>query len=380
MIASDIKGLVRKEVREVRPCFHGGAVEEKIKTLLPERVIDFSSNVNPIGPSLSAIKAILNNLDKINQYPDRDGLELRDEVSRTFNLPSRNNVILGNGSSELIHLFAEAFIEKRDRALIPIPTFGEYEVAVKKMGGEVIYVRPKSNFTLDTHSILKTLEERRFKCVFLCNPNNPTGLLIPKEDVDSVLEACVEADCLLFMDEAFMDFVEGGFTYMREACSIPNLFVIRSMTKFYGLAGLRVGYGVGYKELVGFVERVKPPWNLNLLAQVASIEALRDGEFAHSIRRLVGKERSFLLEGLRKIRGLEPLPSVANFILVDIRGSGLNSRELTRALLKKGVLVRDCSSFQDLGEEYIRVAVRSREDNLKLLDSLREVLGERGHV
>ena len=371
----------RREVRDLRPCIHGGEVWEVMSRtgLRRDEIIDFSANVNPLGPSPLALESIKNNLDCIPYYPDSDCNLLREAIAKYLGGISRENVILGNGSTEIIHLFAEVFIERGDSALIPVPTFGEYEKAVRKMGGKPRYIRLSRNFHIDLESFLNEMEGA--KIIFLCNPNNPTSTLILYDSLLKIVEKAYEEEALVFLDESFIEFVDEKkrFSMVREVEKYPNLFVLRSFTKVFGLAGLRVGYGVAHSEVASLLLRAKVPWNVNCLAQAAAIAALNDDEYLRRTWRLIKDEKAFLLRELRRIRGFKVFPAQANFILINIRDSGFTAAELKERLLKYGILIRDCSSFRGLDEYYIRVAVRTRWENEKFIKSLRDILNSRGN-
>ncbi|RLG94907.1 hypothetical protein DRO37_04155 [Candidatus Bathyarchaeota archaeon] len=373
---NSILRFARREVRDLRPCIHGGEVWEVTSRtgLRRDEILDFSANVNPLGPSPLALESIKNNLDCIPYYPDSDCNLLREAIAKYLGDVSRENVILGNGSTEIIHLFAEVFIERGDLALIPVPTFGEYEKAVRKMGGKPRYIRLSRDFHIDLESFLREMEGA--KIIFLCNPNNPTSTLILHDSLLRIIEKACEEDALVFLDESFIEFVDEKerFSMVSEVKNYPNLFVLRSFTKVFGLAGLRVGYGVAHSEVASLLFRAKVPWNVNCLAQAAAIAALNDDEYLRRTWRLIKDEKAFLLRELRRIKGFKVFPAHANFILINIRDSGFTAAELKERLLKYGILIRDCSSFRGLDEYYIRVAVRTRRENEKFINSLRDIL------
>ncbi|HID17510.1 TPA: aminotransferase class I/II-fold pyridoxal phosphate-dependent enzyme [Candidatus Bathyarchaeota archaeon] len=229
------------------------------------------------------------------------------------------------------------------------------------------------SFSLDPAPFLK---EVKFgpKVIFLCNPNNPTGALAPREDLLEIIEGALKEDALVFLDEDFIDFVEDGASLVGEVEDYRNLFVLRSFTKAYGLAGLRVGYVAACKEAAGLLAKAKTPWNVNCLAQAAALAALNDESYLERTRRFVEAERSFLAGELKRLKALKVFPSSANFIFVDVRRAGLTAAQLKEEMLKRGILIRDCSSFRGLDEFYVRVAVRTREENERLLEALREVV------
>ncbi|MDH5816591.1 MAG: histidinol-phosphate transaminase [Candidatus Nezhaarchaeota archaeon] len=369
--------LVKEEIKDLKPCVHGGDVwriaeEQRLEV---REIIDFSANINPLGPSKRVLDKIRENLWKIVYYPDPECMELRKAISRYISGIKVDNVIIGNGSTELIYLFCEVFVNKGDSVLIPIPTFGEYERAVRKVGGVPIYVDLRPDFKVTSRRLLEKLT-KRVKVIFLCNPNNPTGILASFEDVLEIVKRAAENKVLVVVDEAFIEFVddEKRYSLATEVERYENLFVLRSLTKAFGLAGLRIGYGVACKDMIDMLSKAKLPWNVNTLAQVAAISALEDHEHLTNTRRFISEERKFLLSELEKISGLKVFPSDANFILMDVRSFKLTAMQLKEKMLLQGILIRDCSSFRGLDEYYVRVSIRRREENEKLLKCLKKSL------
>jgi threonine-phosphate decarboxylase len=278
------------------------------------------------------------------------------------------NITLGNGSTELIKNFCQVFLQRGDRVIIPSPTFSEYEVLSRLMGARVKHVCAR-DLEICPGKIIKEIDDKT-KAVFLCSPNNPTGRTI--EGIEEILQASLKKEAFVFLDEAYIEFT-GSQGYCKRVGEFENLFVLRSMTKFFSLPGLRVGYGVGDSELVHYLEKVRIPWNVNSLAQAAAIASLGDVEFIEESRRVVKKEREFLRGEIRNL-GLKVYGSEANFLLVNLRRKGLKAKDVREKLLRKGLLIRDCSSFTGLDEYFIRVCVRRRGENLRLTRELREVL------
>jgi threonine-phosphate decarboxylase len=357
------------------PIKHGGDVWEARRGPGSKQIVDFSSNINPLGPPAEVEDAIRRNLWRISIYPDPAYSQLSDQLAKYLGTVDGSNIIVGNGSTELIYIFAEAFLTPGDRALIPSPTFSEYERAVSRVGAKTVPVPLGKSYELDVDSILRS-EEPRVKVVFICNPNNPTGILVPREEFDDLLGMAAERGIMVFLDEAFIEFVDDGerYTLVGEVENAKNLFVLRSLTKVFGLAGLRIGYGAASKECIGVLSDLKPPWNVNCMAEVAALAALPDGEHQRKTRSLLKQERPFLERQLSGIGGLKPIHGKANFILVDARNSGMKGSEIREGMLQRGILVRDCGSFRGLGDYHIRVAIRQRRDNIRLVAALREVI------
>jgi threonine-phosphate decarboxylase len=366
--------LARETIKKLEPCVHGGEVWEAAgKTgFRQEEILDFSSSVNPLGPSEKALEAIKGNLEHIPSYPDSDSCALREAIANRFNGISKDNVIAGNGSTELIYLFAETFMQKGDVSLIPAPTFGEYERAVMKVGEEPKHVKLNPDFHVDPAVFARELSGA--KIAFFCNPNNPTSVLTPPEDLTMIVERALEEDTFVFLDEDFLEFVEEDeqFSLIGKIRRYPNLFVLRSFTKIFGLTGLRIGYGIASEEVINSLMNAKIPWNVNCLAQAAAIAALGDEEHLEKTRELVRHEKAFLMRELKQIRAFKTYPADANFILIDIRQSGYTAAQLKEKMLSYGVLIRDCTSFRGLDEYYIRVAVKTRRENERLLETFKK--------
>ncbi len=336
-----------------------------------KNIIDFASNSNPKGVSEKALEAVKNNLDKISNYPDSGCTKLREALAGYVGVKPEN-VIAGNGSAEIIRLFCEFFLNKGDVVLILIPAFSEYEENAMLFGGEIISIKLNSgnNFKLNIAKIPGKINNK-IKIVFLCSPNNPTGQSIPGEDV---LKLAVEnPKTFIFLDEAFIEF-SGQESLASEVEKHKNLFVLRSMTKFFALAGLRIGYGVGNKNLIKKLSDAKLEWNVNVLAQAAAIGSLRDKEYIKNSKTLMEKEKQNLFNELLGIPELIVYPSDANFFLINIKRTGFSSPEMKNELLKKSILIRDCSNFRGLNKNYIRVCVRTREENEKLVSALEEII------
>ncbi|WP_309492926.1 threonine-phosphate decarboxylase CobD [Candidatus Hecatella orcuttiae] len=365
------------EVASLKPCVHGGEIFQVAEKygLDPRELLDFSANINPLGPPPEALEAVKASLWEVSLYPETDSAALRRALAQHVGGLTSENVILGNGSTELIHLFAQVFLRKGSRAVIPSPTFGEYEAAVLKAGGKPVFVEAGEDFSFQVDKILGKVDSRTVM-VFLCNPNNPTGALMPAEELISLIEKAEEKGILVFLDEDCMDFVEDGkrFSLSGNVEKHPNLFTLRSFTKFYGMPGLRIGYGFASKKIIEPMLGLKIPWNVNCLAQAAALQALKAQDYPRKTRELIQKERLFLMEELKGFNNLRVYPTEANFILIDIEGSGLTAAQLKEKMLRQGILIRDCSSFRGLSSRHVRVAVRSRRENLRLLEALRKVL------
>jgi L-threonine-O-3-phosphate decarboxylase len=371
-----VENLVKDSIKNLKPCAHGGEILDAAgkSGFKREEILDFSSSVNPLGPSEKALEAAKNSFKEIATYPDSNSNELRQAIADHFDGLSKTNVIVGNGSTELMYLFAETFMKKGDTAVIPAPTFGEYESAVRKTGETPKFVRLDRNFNVE--ATVFAHEMVGAKIVFLCNPNNPTSILIPTETLTGIIEQALEQDSLVFLDEDFLEFVENeqALSMINKIKAYPNLFILRSFTKIFGLTGLRIGYGIASEEIINVLLCAKIPWNVNCLAQAAAVAALKDKGHLRVTRELIKKEKAFLSAELEKIKSLKVFQPDANFFFIDIRKSGLTATELKNKLLRQGILIRDCTSFRGLDPYFIRVAVKTRVENERLIEALKRTV------
>ena len=295
-----------------------------------------------------------------SHYPDPAPEWLLEALAESAGV-APNNVVVGNGSTELIYLFNEVFLEDGYEAIIPVPTFNEYKAAIERIGGNIVFIKCDSanNFKLN----LKALENvitKKTRIVFLCNPNSPTGWLYEKGDILRIVQLAADENVLVFVDEDYIDFVDDDkrYTIAEYVNEYNNLFVLRSLTKFFGLAGVRIGFGVGSSDLVNVLKRVIMPWSVNSLAMFAAAEAVKDTEFIKKSRLLISNSKKQMLEMLETVPWLKIYPSETNFLLIEITREDLTSTRLAEGLAKKGLLIRDCKDFDGLNNRFFRVAVR----------------------
>jgi len=354
---------------------HGGQIWEVSSRIgVPvAKILDFSANVNPLGCSPLAISAIRKALKFTPVYPDNDCRQLRHAIASRIGGIEPLNVLVGNGATEIIHLFAEVFLERGDETIIPQPTFSEYEYAASLRGANVRTVYLTHSFRLEPHRLLGHLTPKT-RAIFLCNPNNPTSNTSTKAEIQEIVDEAAKREVMILLDECFMDFVEGGesLSLARISKEYRNLLVLRSLTKSFGLAGLRVGYVLGHEETIALLNSSKTTWSVNTLAQIAGVAALADRDHQARSRQLIRRERWFLEESLRKM-GLRVRPPEANFLLAEIHAPP-TAPELRDRLLRHRVMIRECSAFKGLGASFIRLAVKTRPENLILLKALRTEL------
>ncbi len=352
---------------------HGGNIEEvsRVFGLRKDRITDFSSNVNPFAIPRGISNVIRSMIRDISGYPDRESLTLKKALGKYLNIGAEH-IVVGNGSVDIIYRTVYAL--KPGGGVILLPSFGEYEKALSDSGVKIKYIlsEEKSNFSFSVEEIVEQAGEGDI--VFLCNPNNPTGMLMPKKDLEYLTEKLRRKKATLILDEAFIDLAE-EYSLVDVAVKSNNLLVLRSMTKFFGLAGLRLGYAVGRVEFIKRIQSSGQPWPVNIFAQAVGEALLQDEEFVRESKRRLLQERDFLYQRLSQIKGLKPFQSSANFMLVKIE-ERLSSNQLQARLIKHGLFIRDCSNFRGLNNKYIRIAVRRRRDNLRLINELEVVFGK----
>jgi len=341
-------------------CSHGG-----VYSVNPRLVkVDCSSSVNPLGTPQKAIAAIQKNAKALApMYPDPECSELKKSLSHYLRV-DQEWISVGSGAIEIIYWFARAFA--KSRVVIPAPTFCEYELASQKAGAQVTLV-PLHDFELYADEIIE--RAKGANAVFLCNPNNPTGTLATRQ-IGKIIES-IDSSTKIMLDECFIELVDypDANSMMGRIKEFDNLVILRSLTKSFGLAGLRVGYSICNPALASKLSADRIPWNVNGLAQAAGVAALTDKRHLPRARAIVRKERKFLHDRIGRLKSFSPSRSDANYFLVNLQGR--NSAQFRNALLKKtGVLVRDCSTFTGMGSQHVRVAVKAHRENLRMLKAL----------
>lgn len=351
---------------------HGGNIFDVARQLgvAPSDIADFSASINPLGLSLMVKKAIICALDDLVHYPDCSHRDLKKALAAYHGL-SPANLVIANGSTELIyHLPA---MLHGNRALIISPSFSEYVRALTQQHWEAHHfiLSPENNFLLDLAALEQTLA-KGYDALYLCNPANPGGTLYPQRIIEQVYSLCIASGTFLVLDEAFMDFCEDA-SAKRFIVKGDNGIVLRSMTKFFGIPGLRLGYSISSGTLAERLDAMGGPWSVNSLALAAGVAALSDTEHNQQTIDYIQKERRTLFSSLSGFRQLKLYPSCTNYLLAEITGE-MTSPELKSRLLHQRVLVRDCSSFMGLTPRFFRVAIRTKEENQRLLEALKHVL------
>ncbi|MFB0544669.1 MAG: histidinol-phosphate transaminase, partial [Asgard group archaeon] len=262
-----------------------------------------------------------------------------------------------------------------DKVIIPAPTYGEYETAISKKGAKPIFLNldQGKEFRIIYEDVIDRISYEKPKMVFICNPNNPPSKVVRREEMLSIVEECARKNVFVFVDEAYVDFVDKPWevTVTPEVNDYWNLFVLHSITKIHGMPGLRVGYGISNHEFINLLERVKQPWNVNCLAQVASIEALKNEDHLRKTREIITSGRKYLAEKIESFKSLHLYKPEANFLLININKARMTAAQLKEKLARKRILIRDCSSFRNMDKYHVRVSVRTPEQNQKLIEALK---------
>jgi histidinol-phosphate aminotransferase len=351
----------KREIASLKAGQHGGINYAELKAIGIETdaVLDFSVCTNPFMPP-PGIKETLSTIP-IEQYPDSAATELRQRLSERLGVPP-DNIIVGNGTTELIRLIAMTYFRKKDPVLLLEPTYGEYEIACRMVGARPVSHRAKEEdrFIPEMADVTGLIQKHRPRGIFICNPNNPTGKYLTRRDIEIVMAA--DEDSLLILDEAYVAFVEKRWNSV-DLTSFGNVVVLRSMTKDYGMPGLRLGYAVARQEITDSLRTLCPPWNVNIIAQKVGMAVLGNDEYIEKSLSQIRRAKRFLTTEISRL-GLIVLSSDANYFLVKLG----NARKFRSSLMKNGILVRDCTSFGL--PEYVRIAPRTMPECEKLITAM----------
>lgn len=356
-------------IASIVPYPPGKPIEELEREYGISDSIKLASNENPLGPSPRALAAIGQAMLKLNRYPDGSGFYLRKKLSEKYGLPFEG-ILLGNGSNEIIELIIRAFLTPGSEVIMPAPSFLLYRLVVQWMGGVPVAV-PLKGLAIDLTGMADALTDRT-RVIFLTNPNNPTGTVIGKGEFDRFLERIPE-DAIVVLDEAYIEFSRAddtpiGFDYIEK--NGPSVVVLRTFSKAYGLAGLRIGYGVMDPEIAGYLNRVRQPFNTGSLSQAAALAALDDDEFLEKTREAVWSGMDYLYGEMERM-GLRYVPSEANFFLIEMP---CEAKRVFEAMLRRGVIIRSMASYGM--ERYIRINAGLAEENERFVKTLGQVLAE----
>ena len=360
-----MRELVRKNVLGVTAYVAGKPIEETRRQLGLKDVIKLASNENPLGASPRAVKAMRKEASGVNRYPDSQSFYLKKKLSRLLNVTPAN-LVLGNGSDELIDVIIKTLVEDDENIITADTTFLEYGIVAAVNNRQVMRV-PLRYFKYDLESIKKKIDKKT-KLIFIANPNNPTGTYVTRFELNDFIRELPDK-IILVMDEAYDAFIDvDDFPRAQDYFKDKNIIILKTFSKAYGLAGLRIGYAIADAELAGYMERVRQPFNINSLAQAGALAALEDKEFLRKTRSTVLEGKNYLYDNLKKL-GLAYVPSVANFILVDV---GRDSVEFFTKMLKFGVIVRDMKQYGL--KNFIRVTIGTKKENERFIRVLKKIL------
>jgi len=349
---------------------HGGNIKEVANKfgIEPSKILDFSANINPLGLSALAREAITGAIDSVVNYPDNRSFALSNALASYHGIAAEN-ILVGNGATELIYLIPRAF--KPKKALIIAPAFSEYERALKLAGckADHFVLSEESGFTIDTSSLLAAMQ-KGYDMLWLATPSNPAGVLTPKKVILEIARKAADLGITLVVDEAFIDYSESS-SIKNEIHNFDKLIVLRSMTKFFALAGLRIGYLFGHDKIISRLKQYKDPWSLNSLGEAAALASISDKTYIEKSLTFVDYERTFLLSELQSIKGIKVYKPAANYIFMKLN-DGMSANLLQEKLIREHrILIRDCSNYEGLDQGFVRVAVRNREENERLIEGLK---------
>jgi len=362
----DISRLFKPYIKEVDP-YNPTAI---LRVLYKDRS-DFArmmGNESPYPPSPKVKEAMNATFSQLGWYPDSSYFELREALSSYTGLPT-SNIMVADGSTELIDLISHAFIETGDEAIISVPTYTVYRMRLRVAGAKVVEIpKLKPDYRYDIDDILSNVNPRT-KIIVVIRPDNPIGNVMPEEDMKKILDS----GAIILVDEAYYEFCGKTLTHLIDR--YDNLILLRTLSKAFSLAGLRIGYALTNLKLIRYLDRARPAFMVSLLAEKAAVAAIRDISYARRNVENIVKGREFLFKELSKIKGLKPYPSEANFILVKIEENAKQRvGKIMMGLMKQGILVRDYTDVKGLPGEYVRVTASTMEDNSRCVKALRELL------
>ena len=359
---------------DTKPVFHGSDIEKicSYYNLKKENIAKFGANVNPLGLSPKAGRAIAEHVDILSSYPGREYTSLRNTISSYCNIPA-DFILPGNGSSELISLLIQERAPKH--TLILGPTYSEYSRELSFSGStqEYYHLQENNDFEPDIPDLCRKLEQG-YDFLILCNPNNPTSSAITQEELRRLIGFCAEKNIFVMIDETYVEFAPdiNAITAVPLTREFTNLMVLRGVSKFFAAPGMRLGYGItGNMDFLAKMREKQTPWSLNSLGAFAGEIMLQDQDYIKRTRNLILSERDRMIQELKEVDTYKVYPAYANFILLKIQKDGLTSYDVFEACIKQGLMIRDCSSFQCLDGEFVRFCIMMPEDNGRLLAVLK---------
>lgn len=360
------KDPIRPNIGKISPYTPGKSIEEVERELKISGVVKLASNENPLGPSPKATEAINKFLKDVSLYPDQSCYELTKLLAEKLDV-SPDNIVIGNGSDEVMMLIALAYISAGDEVIMSLNTFSTYETVSRLMEAVLVKVN-LNNYTYDLKAFAKSFDPKT-KIIWICNPNNPTGTMNTQKEIDALI-ASAPQDSIIVIDEAYGDYVESNeypdsLAYVR---SKKNVIVLRTFSKIYGLAGLRVGYGIAKPEIIKYLRLVRLPFSVNRMAQTAAMASISDNHHVELSRRNNSEGKKYLYAELNKL-GLAYVKTEANFVFINLN---TDADTVFMELMRRGVIVRPLSSFGFPGS--IRVTIGSPEQNQRFIKAMAEVL------
>jgi len=351
-------------VTKLQPYVPGKPIEELERELGISNIVKLASNENPLGPSPDVLMAIAKASKEITRYPDGNGFILKMALAEKSKL-STEQITLGNGSNDVLELIARAFVSADEEVLFSQHAFAVYPLVTQAIGAKAV-IAPARNYGHDLQA-MSTLISEKTKLIFIANPNNPTGTFIDADELKAFIQQVPEKT-LIVLDEAYVEYGDGGFNSIDWLGQCPNLIITRTFSKAYGLAGLRVGYALSHSEIADILNRIRQPFNVNSLALSAATAALNDDAYITKTKQMNDHGMAQLKDGL-DVLGLSYIPSKGNFITVDV---GRNGDDVFSKLLHQGVIVRPVTNYGL--PKHIRVSIGLESENQRFLDALRKIL------
>lgn len=338
-----------------------------------KELLDYSSNINPLGVPESLKKAVYENFSVLERYPDINYTELRESIGK-YNKINPENIITGNGATEVLFLYVKAL--KPEKVLIAAPTFAEYERALKNTECVIDFfeLKENENFILNKDEFIK--KASAYDLAVMCNPNNPTGKFISKNIVNEINCELEKSGTKLFIDECFIEFIKGWEEKTSAYFKSENIFILRALTKFFALPGLRLGYGICFdKDILEKINEIREPWSVNGFADLAGKVILNDEEYIKETENWIACEREWFTNSLKEIEKtgkIKVYTTETNFILVRI--NEMTAEDFRNKMIEKNILVRNASNFKFLDNHFVRFAIKDREKNEKVIKAVKEVL------
>ncbi|WP_135604240.1 histidinol-phosphate transaminase [Methanococcoides sp. NM1] len=355
--------LIKEEIASIAKYVPGKSIDDIVKAygLDPASIIKLGSNENPLGPSPKAVEALVKDAQGISVYPSADARELVEAISEYTGIPADHIVASGPGMDGLLDGLTRLVISRGDEVILTTPTFSYYEISARANGAVPVYVQREEDFSVDVEKVLDAITPRT-KIIFLCSPNNPSGNVVPEEDILRIAEA---TEALVFVDEAYVEFSDKNIAHLVP--KYDNIIVGRTFSKAFGLAGMRIGYGMLPIWLKEEYMKIATPFNVSSAAVAAGVAALSDTDHLNKSIELARTGKKYLQDNI----SFKVYDTQANFVLVDVAPH--KARDVTTELLKKGIIVRDCTSFANAGDSLIRITIGTEEQNKKVVEGFASI-------